>query len=81
MALKTMPTTKPGCGTLYSTAKTLENKAAPKGLSLSITDYGKLIPEGAAGNHHYTFQFPDDHPKHKAMDYFLSTKTRGNAGP
>ena len=70
----------PGCGTLYTLATTLEKKAASKGVSLIITAYGQLVPEGVAGKHQYTFQWPEGHPKHKAMDYFLSAK-RGKPGP
>ena len=65
---------KPASGTLYSLAKPLEKKAAQKGTSLTITAYGKLIPEGAAGKHQYTFEFPDGNPKHKGMDYCLASK-------
>ena len=58
----------------YDPSEELEEKAAKKGASLSITACGKLISEGHAGQHHYTFQFPDGHPKHKAMDYFLTNR-------
>ena len=71
---------KPKCGTVYLLAKPLEKKAAQKGTSLTITAYGKLLAEGAAGKHAYTFEFPEGHPKHKGMDYFLASKVPGKAG-
>ena len=71
---------KPKCGTLYLLAKPLEKKAAQKGTSLTITAYGKLLAEGVAGKHAYTFEFPEGHPKHKGMDYFLASKVPGKAG-
>ena len=71
---------KPGSGTLYSMLKPFDEKeAAQKGASLTITAYGKLIPEGAAGKHQYTFEFPEGHPTHKAMDYLLTPNTGGKA--
>ncbi len=52
-------------GTLYSLAKPLEEKAAQNGESLTITAYGKFIAVGKAGQaHHYTFEFPEEDPKH-----------------
>ena len=69
---------KPKTGTLYSLSKPLEKQAAKKGASLTITAYGKLKPEGTAGKHHYTFEFPDGNPRHSAMDYFL-TRTPARA--
>ena len=71
---------KPKCGTLYLLAKPLEKKAAQKGTSLTITAYGKLLAEGVAGKHAYTFEFPEGHPKHKGMDYFLASKVPEKAG-
>ena len=62
-------------GTLYSLAKPLEKKAAQNGKSLTITADGKFITIGKAGQaHHYTFEFPEEDPKHTAFSYFL-TKT------
>ena len=65
---------KPVSGTLYSQVKAYEKKAAQKGTSLTLTAYGKLVPEGAAGKHQYTFEFPDGNPKHKGMDYCVASK-------
>ena len=60
-------------GTLYSLAKPLEKKAAQNGESLTITAYGKFIAVGKAGQaHHYTFEFPEEDPKHTALSYFLT---------
>ncbi|MFM7989671.1 MAG: hypothetical protein ACKPKO_61200, partial [Candidatus Fonsibacter sp.] len=67
-------------GTLYTLAKPSEKKAAQKGASLTITAYGKLMPEGVAGKHAYTFEFPEGHANHKGMDYFLASKFPGKAG-
>ena len=58
-------------GSFYSLVKPLEKKAAVKGMSLKVTSYGKLIPEGSAGNHSFSFEFPESHEKHKAMDFVL----------
>jgi hypothetical protein len=51
-------------GTLYAIARDIEASATapPK-----LTSYGSLIPAGTAGRHHYMFEFPDDHEKHKKM--------------
>ena len=72
---------KPVSGTLYSQVKAFEKKAAQKGTSLTLTGYGKLVPEGAAGTHQYTFEFPDGNPKHKGMDYSVASKATTGKGP
>ena len=60
-------------GTLYSLAKPLEKKAAQNGESLTITAYGKLIAEGKAGHaHHFSFEIPDEDPKHTPYNLFLA---------
>eukprot|EP00974_Lingulodinium_polyedra_P056841 5468378-Lingulodinium_polyedra.AAC.1 len=33
--------------------------------------------EGAAGKHQFIFEFPDNHAKHLAMDYYLASKVPG----
>ena len=48
-------------------------KASP----LTLTSYGKVEPNGTAGKHGYTFEFPDGHPKHTPMDFVLSTAKAG----
>ena len=48
-------------------------KASP----LTLTSYGKVEPNGTAGKHGYTFEFPEDHPKHSPMDYFVSKARSG----
>ena len=48
-------------------------KASP----LTLTSYGKVEPNGTAGKHGYTFEFPDGHPKHSPMDYLLSPPKAG----
>ena len=42
-----------------------------------LTSYGKVEPNGTAGKHGYTFEFPDGHPKHSPMDYILSAAEAG----
>ena len=42
-----------------------------------MTSYGKVEPKGIAGKHGYTFEFPDDHPKHTPMDFVLSKAKAG----
>ncbi len=71
---------KPKTGTLYALAKPLEKKAAQKGAALTITAYGKLMAEGAAGKHQFNFEFPSGHAKHAAMDFFLASKAPGKTG-
>ena len=66
---------KPKTGTLYMVAKPLEKKAAEAGASLSLTAFGKLMAEGTAGKHHYTFQIPEGNSKHIAMDYIIKTSS------
>ena len=63
---------KPRVGTLYTVIKPLEKAAAKKGTALSITSYGKVEAKGQAGKHSFGFEFPDNHPKHVAQDYFLN---------
>jgi len=58
-------------GSLYATVKPLEKKAAQAGTSVTITAYGKLQATTTQGMHHFTFQYPDGEPRHKAMDYIL----------
>ena len=48
-------------------------KASP----LTLTSYGKVEPNGTAGKHGYTFEFPDGHPKHSPMDFLLSKAKAG----
>ena len=43
-----------------------------KALPLTLTSYGKVEPNGTAGKHGYTFEFPDGHPKHSPMEFTLN---------
>ena len=45
--------------TFYSKIKQLEKAAAKSGTHLTLTGYGKVLAEGDAGNHRFTFDFPD----------------------
>lgn len=67
---------KPKVGTVYIIARPLEKKAAAAGSPLILTAYGKLVPQTLGHAHRFEFEFPDDNPKHKAMDYVL----RGSGG-
>ena len=58
--------------TLYSHMKPLEKAAAKNGKHLTIIGYGKVLAAGEAGNHSFTFEFPDEHPKHQAHTYYLA---------
>ena len=58
-------------------AKPLETSASKKASPLTLTSYGKVEPNGTAGKHGYTFEFPDEHPRHSPMDYFLRKATAG----
>ena len=65
-------------GTLYSLIKPYERNAAQQGESLTITSFGKILAQGQAGqSHHYTFEFPDDDPRHTDQcDYLPKPKAR-----
>ena len=68
---------KPKAGTFYTVARPLEKSASQKASPLTLTSYGKVEPNGTAGKHGYTFEFPEDHPKHSPLDYFLSKAKLG----
>ena len=36
-----------------------------------MTSYGKVEPNGTAGKHGYTFEFPDGDPNHSPMDFVI----------
>ena len=68
---------KPKVGTFYVVVKSLEKAAAKQGTPLTLTSYGKVEAKGTAGKHGFGFEFPDNHPKHTAQDYVLSTAKAG----
>ena len=58
-------------------ARPLETSASQKASPLTLTSYGKVEPNGTAGKHGYTFEFPDGHPKHSPMECILSKAKAG----
>ena len=49
-------------GTLYTVVRPLEKSASTYGYPLTLTSYGKVEPNGTAGEHGYTFEFPAGPP-------------------
>ena len=70
-------TKKAKVGTFYIVARPLEKSASQKASPLTLTSYGKVEPNGTAGKHGYTFEFPDGHPKHSPMAFVLSKAKPG----
>ena len=69
--------TTPKVGTLYSLIKPLEEAAAQKGASLTLTSYGKIEAKGQVGKHESGFEQPEGNPKHTPQDYILITAKAG----
>lgn len=53
-------------GSLYSVVRDLEWTATT---DITLTSFGRILPQGNAGRHTYDFEFPPGHARHESIEF------------